>query len=459
MRRGGRAAGLLVGLAAAAAAGPAPAFGATAAVQGVQESPSAPSRGVVHYRAGAGEANRLAITAVPGQPNVVELREAAVPIAPGPGCTAVDPVAVRCDGRLATSPFGRLSASLQGVIAQLGDGDDQGTSGFAAGPAPGVELRGDAGNDRLLGGEASEVLRGGAGADDLRAGGSGDTVSGGPGADRIAAGAGDDWVEEGDEGSRPGRDAIDAGVGADTLDYRQRPRRVTVDLARRRGADGDRLAGVENVGGGRAGDVLRGSRGPNELRGGSGTDRLQGRGGRDRLFGNEGRDVLSGGSGRDQLDLADGPFDGPEAQRDRARCGSGGDLVRGAFADRLAADCERVLVAGEAPDFFGVFVSQPLRAQRSGTVEVRLADAGEDDPFRGRVTLRFRGLLLGRPSPVVALTPRGRAVARVAIVDAALSRLTASRRLTVQVALNDASFTTTLQLPPRPRSTGGGTPA
>jgi hypothetical protein len=454
VRRWARAAALAV---AAAGIAPSPAPAATATVVGVQESPSAPSRGVVSYRAAPGEANRFTVLPVPGQPHVVELREATVVIAPGPGCVTLEPVAVRCDGRAALSAFGRPSAELQGVVARLGDGADEATSRF---DAAGVELRGAAGADRLVGGDANEVLRGGAGDDVLRAGGGGDVAAGGPGRDRVVAGAGDDVVEEDDEGGRPGRDTLDGGPGTDKLAYRGRRRGVTVDLARRRGAEGDMLRGMENVGGGQGDDVLRGSSGRNELRGGDGNDRLQGRGGRDVLFGDEGRDALSGGAGRDDLDLADGVRDGPEAERDRARCGTGADIVRGVFpADRLAADCERALVEGEAPDFFSVLVSQPLRARRGGTVSIRLADAGGDAPFRGRVALRFNGLLLGRPSRAVALRRGGRATARVRLVSAALARLRESRRLTVEVLVGDASFTTTLRAPLPARGVGGGTPA
>ncbi len=456
MRRWAPAAALAVA-AAGIFAPPAPA--ATAVVVGVQESAAAPSRGVVRYRAAPGEANRLTVLPVAGQPHAVELREATVPIAPGPGCTALEPVAVRCDGRAATSAFGRPSTGLQGVVAQLGDGDDEAASRFEE-PAPGLDLAGDDGADRLVGGGAGEVLRGGAGDDVLRAGAGGDVAAGGPGRDRVATGAGDDVVEEDDEGARPGRDAIDGGPGTDKLEYRTRRRGVTVDLARRRGADGDALRDMESAGGGRGDDVLRGSSAANELRGGDGDDRVQGRGGRDTLFGDPGRDALSGGGGRDDLNLADGVRDGPEAEGDRARCGTGSDVVRGVFAaDRLAADCERALVEGETPDFFSVLVSQPLRARRSGTVAIRLADAGGDAPFRGRVALRFNGLLLGHPSRVVALRRDGRATARVRLVSAALARLRESRRLTVQVVVGDASFTTTLRAPLAGRGIGGGTPA
>jgi hypothetical protein len=276
----------------------------------------------------------------------------------------------------------------------------------------------------------------------------------------VDAGAGDDTIEETSEGARPGRDALDGGEGRDRLEYRTRGRGVRVDLALGRGADADRLSGLEDVGGTQRADVLRGSARANELRGNGGNDVIDGRSGNDALLGDDGRDRLLGGRGRDELDLGDRSEEQSEELPDRALCGSGADLIRRASpGDRLGGDCERVLAEGGEPDFFAVLVSQPLRAQRSGVVELRLADPGAGERFRGRVVLRYRGLLIGRPSPIVALSPRGRAVARVDIVGPALARLTAARALAVQVVLNDIAFSTVLRAPPRPRTGTGGTPA
>ena len=68
-------------------------------------------------------------------------------------------------------------------------------------------------------------------------------------------------------------------------------------------------------------------------------------------------------------------------------------------------------------------------------------------------------LLLGRPSQLVSIGQRDRATARVTIVGPALSRLRGSRRLLVQLTLNDAALTTVLRAPLAPRSGTGGTPA
>ncbi len=193
------------------------------------------------------------------------------------------------------------------------------------------------------------------------------------------------------------------------------------------------------------------------MAGGRGADRLFGGRGLNTLIGGGGRDLLSGGGGRDVLDVRE--FEGAQ-QADRARCGPGSDVVNYvAASDRLSRDCERALLQGEQPDTFSVLVSQPLRAQNSGVVEVRLAVPPGAERFRGRVTIRFHGVLLGRPSRVVSVGPRERATAPVTIVGPALSRVRGARRLLVQVALNDAVLTTVLRAPLPPRSGTGGTPA
>jgi hypothetical protein len=212
------------------------------------------------------------------------------------------------------------------------------------------------------------------------------------------------------------------------------------------------------VAGGRGADRIAGGTGSNTLAGNGGNDALIGRSGADRLIGDTGRDTLSGGAGPDSLDVRDGAR---SPQADRARCGAGGDLVvDAAAADHLSVDCEHVLLDGVHPAPYVVSVAQPLRAGRSGEVEVHLAvPARAAAAFRGRVTLKFRGLLLGPPSPELELARGRRAIARVDLVGPALTRLVGSRRLRVEVGINDASFTTVLRAPLTPKSGTGGTPA
>ncbi len=366
------------------------------------------------YDAAPGEANRLTIAPAPSTTGEIELRDPAAVVSPGAGCERVDDHGVVCSPRRLIGPTSPAPTGFARVAAQLGDGADEA---------------------RVEGGVAAE-LRGEAGADTLRGSSAADVIDGGTGRDTLNGGEGRDLFVEDDESAR---DEIDGGLGGDRVDYTRRRRPVSVDLGRGRGADRDRLRRVEEVAGGLGADRILGSRGLNTLIGGGG------------------RDLLSGGGGRDVLDVREL---GGAPQADRARCGPGSDVVNYvAASDRLGRDCERALLQGEQPDDFSVLVSQPLRAQASGVVEVRLAVPPGTGRFRGRAAIRFHGVLLGRPSQLVSIGPRGRATAPVAIVGPALSRLRASRRLRVQVALNDAVLTTVLRAPLAPRSGTGGTPA
>jgi Ca2+-binding RTX toxin-like protein len=366
------------------------------------------------YEAAPGEVNRLTITSPPGTIGDIELRDPATVISAGPGCQRIDDHEVACSPRRLIGPTDPAPAGFARITARLGDGADEARleGGVAA------ELRGEGGDD---------VLRGSSGAD---------VIDGGTGRDTLDGGEGRDLFVEDDESAR---DEINGGLGGDRVDYTRRRRAVSVDLGRSRGADGDRLLHVEEAFGGRAADRLLGGRGLNTLSGGGG------------------RDVLSGGGGRDVLDVREA---GGRSQADRARCGPGSDVVTGvAASDRLARDCERALLEGVQPGAFSVLVSQPLRAQSSGVVEVRLAVPPGAERFRGRAAIRFNGVLLGRPSGLVSLGRGDRATARVTIVGPALSRLRGSRRLLVQLTLNDAVLTTVLRAPLAPRSGTGGTPA
>jgi hypothetical protein len=397
---------------------PAPANAATARAVGSPLGAGVTPKVSLEYVAAPGERNRLTLAPPPGAGGgEVDLRDPSAVISPGPGCERIDDHAVRCSPRLLVGPTGPAPAGFDEITARLGDGADE------ARAQSGVEV--------------------------------GLTIEGGPGGDTLAGGDGPDtFVETGESA----RDDIDGEAGSDTLDYAGRRRAVSVDLSRGRGADGDRVQGIENVAGGRGRDRLTGSARANLLDGQGGDDVLTGRGGRDTLIGGGGRDVLSGGSGEDTLELSAGER---RAVADRARCGSRTDVTGpAAAADRLGRDCEWALVEGLQSGGFGVLASQPLRAQRSGVVEVRLSvHRKTPKTFRGRIALRFRGILLGRPSRAITLNPGERTTARVGLVDPALSRLVASRRLRVEVIVNDATFTTTLRAPLRRPGAGGGTPA
>jgi Ca2+-binding RTX toxin-like protein len=112
--------------------------------------------------------------------------------------------------------------------------------------------------DLVLGGRGSDEVDGGAGRDRVRGGSGNDTVYGGPGRDDVDGGMGDDSVT----GGRGSFDAIAGGIGRDRIDggpgghdvasYRSAggPIQVDLDRGRVRGAENERLIGIEGVIGG-----------------------------------------------------------------------------------------------------------------------------------------------------------------------------------------------------------------
>ncbi|HEY9344253.1 MAG TPA: calcium-binding protein [Inquilinus sp.] len=146
-------------------------------------------------------------------------------------------------------------------------------------------LVGSQGNDHLTGNTFANTLDGGAGSDVLSGGDSSDVLRGGAGADRL-----------------------DGEFGSDTASYYGGTTGVLVSLASGIGsggeAQGDTLAGIEN---------LTGSQGSDSLYGNASANVLQGWNGNDLLVGRAGKDTLTGGAG--SL-----PGHRPRRQRDRGQC-------------------------------------------------------------------------------------------------------------------------------------------
>lgn len=176
-------------------------------------------------------------------------------------------------------------------------------SNAAASPTVLCTLKGNDGDDTLIGSAHRDLLEGGNGNDTL--------------------------------GSGLGNDTVIGGAGIDTVSYSDRSNAVKVSLdatklweAGQNGEPGenDSLAtDIENLVGGAGDDFLRGSSAANIIRGGAGTDiiegalgndslygeadadRLYGSPGNDMLVGGAGADVLVGGDGDDFLDSSDSP--------------------------------------------------------------------------------------------------------------------------------------------------------
>lgn len=260
------------------------------------------------------------------------------------GSTGIDPAAVRKleikGGPLANNID--ISAVTPAVFTSLrstelkgnagndtlvgSDFDDEikGGSGndIIDGGAGNDELKGDAGDDSLEGGEGDDSLGGREGDDTLSGGDGDDTLGGGENDDSIRGGSGDDYGRGG-----TGRDDIvgDGGddnlVGGDGLDV--------IDG----GTGNDKIAGQDGsdeITGGDGNDKLNGNRGKDMLDGGPGRDRLKGGSSDDLLKGGDGRDSLDGGRGDDLLDGDDGD--------DRERRGHSVDIESTLFAPMVGVN-------------------------------------------------------------------------------------------------------------------------
>jgi Ca2+-binding RTX toxin-like protein len=233
------------------------------------------------------------------------------------------PVVVTLDGVANDGTGGRTdNVDVESVSGSAGDD-------LLVGNDASNGLFGNSGRDRLVGdpgdGGGPDRLFGGTGDDLLEGRGGGDTLDGGDGGDRLLGAAGGDTLDGG-----PGADALEGGADSDLLSYDERSGGVTVTLGG--GADdgvageGDDAAGdIERVTGSSGDDTLVGTDGDNDLRGGSGNDRLDGRGGRDAVSGDTGQDTVLGGAGPD--DLRGGPGD------DALDGGAGEDMLIGQDRD------------------------------------------------------------------------------------------------------------------------------
>lgn len=245
-------------------------------------------------------------------------------------------------------------------------------------------VRGGYGNDTISGNELENRLEGGFGNDYLYGNGGNDTFVGG---------RGDDY--------------IDGGNDIDTLDYSAEQASVVVSLATRvvggitilnPEASGDGIGhdtflneSIENVFGGAAGDILRGSRFGNWLVGNDGDDSL---------FGLEGNDILTGGAGNDYLhggdnfDTADYSSAISKVTANIASGASGADigndtfvsieaLLGGSAGDDLTGDGNgNIINGGAGADYMaGLGGNDWYYVDSDGDVVSESAGAGDDMVF------------------------------------------------------------------------------
>ena len=177
---------------------------------------------------------------------------------------------------------------------------------------------------RLNGTEDAETLTGTAERELISGLGGDDTLDGKGGDDTLEGGVGDDVLKGG-----AGRDILDGGSGDDTASYADAGDAVTVSLITGRGtgsdAEGDTLAGIENLIGSAHGDVLTGDKQANQILGGDGHDTIHGGTGNDFLDGGANNDVLDGGIGNDTLWGGDND--------DTIHGGTGNDFLDGGRGD------------------------------------------------------------------------------------------------------------------------------
>jgi Ca2+-binding RTX toxin-like protein len=138
-----------------------------------------------------------------------------------------------------------------------------------------------------------------------------DTLIGSSHVDQLDGGAGNDTLQGG-----LGDDTLIGGAGVDTVSYADRTVavRVTLDSANpwaagQNGASGENdsiASDVENLTGGSGADSLRGNAGANIIHGGVGADTIEGGAGNDALYGDLGADALYAGAGNDLLVGGDG---------------------------------------------------------------------------------------------------------------------------------------------------------
>ncbi|RKQ93664.1 hypothetical protein C8N24_3535 [Solirubrobacter pauli] len=209
-------------------------------------------------------------------------------------------------------------------------------------------------------------LEGGSAADVLEAIGTASVIfRGGPGDDTLTGGAGDDTFFA--DADVDGADVIDgrgdqldakAGSRGDNVSYGFRSTPVVVTLppnglnapAGSHGAsgEGDKLAHIESVDGGSAGDLITGNERAN------------------RLVGRAGGDLIDGGVGDDRIELRRGLFDGGAADPDIAvSCGNGQDVLQRDADDPISKDCEH-----DAPGVRSVEVTGDLAVGAIATATV-----------------------------------------------------------------------------------------
>jgi hypothetical protein len=380
---------LLIAAAVAAFAIPSAAQAAT-----VHIGPTRDWNNAVVYQAGAGERNRLDVTYTSGTattPFTVTVHDPGAVITPGARCVSDNPHQARCVEDAEHYDW------IYHTVVRLGDRDDR-FKEINPTPYPGP----------------------------------GFFVGGGAGDDVITTGRSDDTVAPG-----TGDDKIDGGVSADTISYAGRSRPVDVDLVRGTAiASGERdtFRKVDSITGGDGADRLAGDGSWNIIRGGAGGDRLIGRGGNDPIYGGAGRDRLVGGAGSDYLD--------PGSALDSLSCGSGSrDVVVAPVAgERMSRHCDVADFTDESADrWWALAPNARSVSRRAARFAIGCPSYSQDDgefrPCGGSIAVRTNAGKLVARGKIPTRTREESSAIVVAKLTKLGRRLTAHRRVTVNVFL------------------------
>ena len=194
---------------------------------------------------------------------------------------------------------------------------------------------------------------------------------------RIEGGAGDDVLEGG-----AGFDTLDGGEGTDKVSYEHSGESVEVDLATGTyiggDAEGDTIREIENIGGSRYDDILRGDGEDNMIEGGDGDDVLEGGAGADVLEGGEGIDTVSyeNSSSAVEIDLATNNHRRGDAQGDVIR--EIENIVGSYYADTLIGDEEdNMIEGGRGNDILDGGLGADILDGGAGIDTVSYEDSGE----------------------------------------------------------------------------------
>lgn len=197
-----------------------------------------------------------------------------------------------------------------------------------------------------------------------------DTIVGSAFADSIDGGNGNDTLRSG-----LGSDTLVGGAGIDTVSYAERTNPVKVSLdasklwtAGQNGEVGENdsiATDIENLTGGAGNDSLRGSAAANIIRGGAGNDTIEGALGNDSLYGEAGADLVYGGAGNDML-----------------VGGAGADTLVGGDGDDFLDASDSPATADTAIDCDGVNDSANTAGTSAGTSDALVKDSSDVGALR-----------------------------------------------------------------------------